>query len=257
MPQIFIDVRLTPCNFIPGSKAEKWFQSKSYDQDLFLECFLLYLKSLGFSCEKWLTCIEQHNKFGETEVNNENFKNHFHYTFIGPMNKSTLSFKQNINAWTAEKGFKGCPAKCIRWHGDLEDEARWRRYPLKSSHRLEFKEKSKHLRYYGYTEEEIEKMCIIAQSEYERTVKQNVINRQRLESKNLFWEKMCHQLLKAEKINAHLSRTCWIAIVNYYVSMGKDPPFLSLDDKVLHLQLRGKAITVEQLYDAFHKSSHG
>lgn len=253
MPQIFIDVRLTPCQFIEGSKAEKWFKEKSYEQDKFLECFLLFLRTLGFSCQQWLACQERHNKFGETELNNENFKNHFHYTLIGLMSKSTKSLKQNINTWTAERGFKGKAAKCIRWHGDLDDEDRWRRYPLKSSHRLEFKERSKHLRFYGYTDEKIEEMKMIAQNEYERCVDLNVTNRQRLESKNMWWEKMCNKLIKEDKINTHISRDVWIAIVNYYVAMGKDPPFLSLDDKVLHLQLRAGAVSVEQLYTAFHK----
>ena len=220
---MFIDLRLTP-EFIEGYAdcpeewpIATWFGSiKEY-----------------FKPERYIVGVERLDKHGQPT------RLHYHIN-MGECDievcKDTMQkwIRNNIHA-------KGNRAYSLRLKGDLDDESRWWRYPLKQ----------KGIKAQGFTDAELRDMTMLAKDEYEQTCARNIKTRSKLENKSQFRDKL-HKYLKEEHKTETSIRKLYVLIAKYYQDQGNVPPTGKLYDCVIdYLTIIGH-LSWEDHFDRHH-----
>lgn len=220
---MFIDLRITP-KFIEGYaespeewKFATWFGSiKAY-----------------FKPERYIVGVEELDKHAQ--------HTHLHYHIN--MGECDIEVgKDAMQKWIRTNLFaKGNRAYSLRLNGDLDDESRWWRYPLKQ----------KGIKSHGFTDDELRDMTMLAKDEYAQSAARNIKTRQRLENKSQFRDKL-HKYLKEEHTNVTCQRKLFVLIAKYYQDQGNVPPTNKLYDYVIdYLTIIGH-LTWEALFDRRH-----
>jgi len=203
---MFIDLRITP-KFIPGYAdcPEEWP----------IATWFSTLKEY-FKPQRWIIGVEDRDKYGESK------DCHLHYHInMGEcdidVDKASMQkwIRNNIHA-------KGPRSYCLRPWGDLDDEARWWRYPLKQ----------KGIKSHGFTKDELRDMTMLAKDEYSQTAARNIKTRAKLENKSQFRDKL-HKYLKTEHTDERNTKKLYVLIAKYYQDQGNVPPTSKLYDCVI------------------------
>lgn len=200
----------------------------------FLHCF-----ARSYTCEKYTMGIEKLDKFGkETHT-------HIHLCFITDIDNKKDSFQKTFRNRFFKRFNYACSGNkmySIKLAHDPDDEERFMRYSLKQQDKL------KKYNYYGYTEEEAEKLRLLAHDEYNNQIKKNCETLDKFLDKSSFKGK-CYLQLKENKINKE--KDFIINFVKYYLEKNKVPPFSKLKDYWIDYQLQIGLITVELWYERF------
>lgn len=220
---MFIDLRITP-KFIEGYadcpeewKIASWFGSiKAY-----------------FKPERYIVGREELDKF--------NAQTHLHY-HINMGECDIDSGKDAMQKWIRNNLFaKGNRAYSLRINGDLDDESRWWRYPLKQ----------KGIKSNGFTDDELRDMTMLAKDEYSQATTRNIKTRAKLENKSQFRDKL-HKYLKEEHKTETSCRKLYVLIAKYYQDQGNVPPTGKLYDCVIdYLTIIGH-LSWEDHFDRHH-----
>lgn len=201
---MFIDLRITP-KFIEGyaDVPEEWNLATWWGS----------IRN-HFKPERWILGKEELDKFGA--------KTHLHY-HINMGECDIECGKDAMQKWIRTNlCCKGNKCYSIRVMGDLDDEARWWRYPLKQ----------KGVKIHGFEKQDIATMSLLAIDEYNQTAARNIKTRAKLENKSQFRDKL-HAHLKER--HQHVRGRCalYVLIAKYYQECGNVPPTGKLYDCVI------------------------
>lgn len=220
---MFIDLRITP-KFIKGYadspeewKIATWFSSiKSY-----------------FKPERWVVGVEELDKFSApTHL-------HYHINMGECANEST---KDAMQKWIRDTlHCKGNKCYSLRVSGDLDDEARWWRYPLKQ----------KGIKSFGFEAPALETMKLLAKDEYAQTTARNIKTRKKLENKSQFRDKL-HAYLKDKHKDQRGLQCLYVLIAKYYQECGNVPPTGKLYDCVIDYLTIIRYLTWEKHFERHH-----
>ena len=218
----FVDIRLTP----------KFFNSPDGDElsDHIRHKILQYLKP-------------QRYVIGKERLDSKGRETHLHYHINLELNK--IIRKDTLQSWFRDNDIcKGNKAYCVRFHGDLVDEDRWWRYPMK-----ELLWKSR-----GFEKAELDKLTLLAKDERVRQVELNLATEKSLENKNQKRDKL-FKWLKDNFPDVKTKKTIFCKMVDWYRQVSKDTPPLAnncLMNKVYDYMIEIGILTAEEYYDQLY-----
>jgi hypothetical protein len=105
-----------------------------------------------------------------------------------------------------------------------------------------------------YTVYELKDLMARGNGDYERTKANKLLANERQTNKNMFWDKLVHAVSTQEPPPT-TNRQIWLSVAKYYMDQGKTPPWVSLDDKVLHYKVQCGLMSLENAYLQYHPTT--
>lgn len=149
----------------------------------------------------YATCFEKFNKYGEPTAP------HFHFNFLADAKKEAIA--QKIRRWENYK-IKGNKMYCLQRHADPDDFNRWFRYIFKENY---LKSLTK-----GFSDEDIEKMQLLAKDERKRSVEKNCQHREKLRETSTLFDRFAKKVDIYFKDGATINyKQVWIKLLELYI----------------------------------------
>lgn len=186
----------------------------------------------------YVLAYERKNKYGEQT------HYHYHFNFESDTPKETLRKWITRCAEKKEYKLKGKECYCFQQHNNVDDYHRWFRYCLKENYNK---------KYTCYKPEDgepsLDELILLAKDERERSIKSNCERREKMNSKQTYFDKIVEQL---EGKDLKTMKEIFIFIARYYVEDGKPANPTTIKGYTYNYMLMKNLISYEKFYDMYN-----
>ena len=176
---------------------------------------------------------------------------HIHIHGMYDIDKNGDTLKKHLRTFSKKYGYEFAGNKCysVTLLGDVDDEDRFMRYPLKKEDFTEIEEKRKGGAL-GISPKTLEMYRLLARDEYKSQKEKNLKSLANYLDKSSFKGKMYDKFNK-DGISVH--KDFCINLLKHYQSKNKVPPFGKIDDYWVDYQIMTGLMTPEQWYEITYK----